>query len=150
MGRESEQKASESDGTGATLDSVTATRREKLNKRLQLTPEQIEALEELTEPQRDLWYQVVEGWFAPEEWLAAVDAELQKDRPVAAFHVPSAEGVATYRGLFGGNGSLSEPDKEIVINLLQRAIGGLPEDDGNSSGGESDSKTECGKARSNR
>ena len=43
---------------------------------------------------------------------------------VAAFHIPTAEGTATYRGL-------SERRKPVVVNLLERAIGAgaLPEDD---------------------
>jgi len=144
MGSRSRQRPGEGDETSS---EEVATRRRALNERLGLEPEQIEALEKLSKEQRDLWYELVEGWFAPEDWLTAVDAELQKAQPVAAFHVPSAEGVATYRGLFGGNGSLSDSDKEIVIDLLQRAIGGLPTNGADQADNGKKHEPESGKAR---
>jgi hypothetical protein len=93
-----------------------------------------------SEEQRKLWFQAVEESFAPEDWLSGIDTAIQEARPIPAFHVPTAEGIATYPGLLGNNGSSSNGDKrereikEIVIGLLQKAISRPPEDKGTSNG----------------
>lgn len=127
MGAESGQKADKSDGTGATPDSIAAKRRQELNERLELTPEQIAQVEKLETEQREQWYRVVEGWFAPERWLASADEKARAREPVAAFHIPTAEGIATYRGLSNG-------EKSIAVNLLERAIARREGDEHNGNG----------------
>jgi len=104
--------------------------------RLELTPEQEKAVDKLSPKQRKLWDAMVKGWSAPAIRLEAIDTTIKRDQPAPAFHIPTAEGVATYRGLFGGNGPLSETDKEIARGLLQKVIGGPSDEDtsGNANG----------------
>ncbi len=130
MGAESREKTGKSDGNGATPDPIAAERRQELNERLELTPAQIELVESLGTEQREHWYRLVEGWFAPERWLASADEKARERQPVAAFHIPTAEGIATYRGL-------SERDRALAVSLLERAILGQGEghsDRGNGNG----------------
>jgi hypothetical protein len=126
---------------------LTESDKEALKTQLNLSPEQEKELSALSPELRDAWFEVVRSWNAPAARLAAIDSEVDEgESRVAAIYVPSAEGVATYRGLFGGNGSLSAEEKAHVCRLLQRAIGfeaengGEPrdldaEDDGLNNGG---------------
>jgi hypothetical protein len=152
MGAESQRKAGEADGNGATPDTVKAHRMKLIERlgledrqidlieRLGLDEMQIEALGGLDEDQLELWFRALEESFAPEDWLTGIDEAIQGAKPVPAFYVPTAEGIATYPGLLGTNGSSPNGDKrdreikEIVIGLLQNAIGALPEGKESSNG----------------
>jgi hypothetical protein len=113
---------------------LSEAEKDVLRERLKLSPEQEKALAALDEDQLERWYRIVQRWSAPEARLAAIDTEIKRrQQPVPAFHVPTAEGVATYRGLFGGNGSLTPEQKKHVQKLLRRAIG-APSDGGNGDG----------------
>jgi hypothetical protein len=104
--------------------------KDRLKELVQLNPDQEEQLSSLPEEDQERWFRVVRSWSDPETRLMAIDDEIARQRqPVPTFHVPTAEGVASYRGLFGGNGGLSRDQKEQVRRLLQRAAEASDDED---------------------
>lgn len=88
---------------------------------LEVSGELQELLNSLSEDQRKLWDEAVEGWLEPAERLAAMRAELETG-VAPAYHVPSAEGVAVYQGMFGPNGALTDDDKKLVAQLVTEVV----------------------------
>lgn len=113
--------------------------------RLKLSPAQEKTVRNLTPEQKKLWEEMVEAWESPRMRLVLLEDEIERSGPVPTFHIPTAEGVATYRGLFGGNGRLSEEDRQLVVGLLHEAIGADSEPEQLSppaAGDEADTDTE--------
>ncbi len=112
----------ENGGDHAAKSSLTPEQREDLKQRLNLGKEQQEMLAKLSEAELERWYLMLERWSSPEQRLAAIESEINSKQPVPAFRIPTAEGVSTYRGIFGGNGSLTEDDQALVLELLEEEI----------------------------
>lgn len=74
---------------------------------------------------REVLDKVVEGWLEPAERLDAMqgwgrnESNGDESEEAPAYHVPSAEGIAVYQGMFGPNGNLSPEDKELLRKLLK-------------------------------
>jgi hypothetical protein len=104
--------------------------REELARFLELTEELEEQVARLSAAEQEQWLEIVRSWGAPEARLVEIDNKIASQQPAPTFHVPTAEGVATYRGFFGRNGNLSENQKKQIRRLLRRAAE-LPDEDEN-------------------
>ncbi len=90
-----------------------------------LSAEALRVLDQLSAEERERWGRVVEGWLKPMVRLQALKREVESDEDsgeVPSYHVPSAEGVAVYQGMFGPNGALKPDDKKLVLELLDSCI----------------------------
>jgi hypothetical protein len=96
--------------------------REELSRFLELSKGLEEEVASLSPAERQQWLEIVRRWGAPEARLMEIDYEIASQQQTApTFHVPTAEGVATYRGFFGRNGGLDDEQKKQVRRVLQRA-----------------------------